>query len=746
MDEVTLDKRKLLAITLIPIISLIIGIIFVLDIQAALDPPYLFLVLNTLFTGFIPLIVAYIAYRSYQRHASLGILLIGAGMLIFGLGSITAPLMAQLPDGRNLTIIVHNTCALISALFQLLGAAVLLSGLGSKPIEGRTWRIGHVYVIMFLITVVIVLGSMLGMIPAFFITGIGYSELREIVIIGAIEFFAVASVLFYLSYLKKNDDFLFWYSVGLGLISVGLLSATFALVGGNLMSWVARFSQYIGSCFILVAFLVLRKEALRKNIPLRDMLARFFGEAETSYKSLVETATDAIVVIDSDERVLVWNRAAEKMFGYAQSEATGLSFIQLAIPDGFAVVIRNNTVSLVTPESDLAVNKSVEIVARRKDGSTLPVEMALSRHLVAGTWVSTCILRDITERKRAEEEIARLASFPEKNPNPVNEMDTAGHLTYSNLAVTRLFPDIETMGFSHPYFAGIEEIVGKMKAEGKSVIQREVRVGDVYYDQALAFVDDGGRIRIYGRDITERKRAEEAMKEYAENLKRSNEDLERFAYVASHDLREPLRMVTSFSQLLEKNYKGRLDPDADEFIHYIVEGGTRMEMLVNDLLDYSRVTSMAKPLVSIETDNAVNTAIKNLSSAISESKAEISVDPLPVILGDLTQLTLVFQNLLANAIKFRGDKTPVVHIGSVRMGDKWIFSVQDNGIGIDPDYHEKIFEIFQRLHNRGQYSGTGIGLAICKRIIERHGGKIWVESDEGKGSTFYFTIPAERGV
>jgi len=746
VDEVTLDKRKLLAITLIPIISLIIGIIFVLDIQAALDPPYLFLVLNTLFTGFIPLIVAYIAYRSYQRHASLGILLIGAGMLIFGLGSITAPLMAQLPDGRNLTIIVHNTCALISALFQLLGAAVLLSGLGSKPIEGRTWRIGHVYVIMFLITVVIVLGSMLGMIPAFFITGIGYSELREIVIIGAIEFFAVASVLFYLSYLKKNDDFLFWYSVGLGLISVGLLSATFALVGGNLMSWVARFSQYIGSCFILVAFLVLRKEALRKNIPLRDMLARFFGEAETSYKSLVETATDAIVVIDSDERVLVWNRAAEKMFGYAQSEATGLSFIQLAIPDGFAVVIRNNTVSLVTPESDLAVNKSVEIVARRKDGSTLPVEMALSRHLVAGTWVSTCILRDITERKRAEEEIARLASFPEKNPNPVNEMDTAGHLTYSNLAVTRLFPDIETMGFSHPYFAGIEEIVGKMKAEGKSVIQREVRVGDVYYDQALAFVDDGGRIRIYGRDITERKRAEEAMKEYAENLKRSNEDLERFAYVASHDLREPLRMVTSFSQLLEKNYKGRLDPDADEFIHYIVEGGTRMEMLVNDLLDYSRVTSMAKPLVSIETDNAVNTAIKNLSSAISESKAEISVDPLPVILGDLTQLTLVFQNLLANAIKFRGDKTPVVHIGSVRMGDKWIFSVQDNGIGIDPDYHEKIFEIFQRLHNRGQYSGTGIGLAICKRIIERHGGKIWVESDEGKGSTFYFTIPAERGV
>lgn len=740
----TLDTRKLLAIALIPLISLIIGILYILNIQAALDPPYLFLALNTLFTGFIPLIVAYIAFKSYQRHASLGILLIGAGMLIFGLGSIIAPIIAQFPDGRNQNLIVHNTCALISAFFQFSGAAVLLSGLGFKPEEGRTWTIGLVYITMFLVAVIVVLGGILGIIPPFFVTGPGYTELREIVLTGAIEFFAIAAVLFYLSYAKKGEDFFFWYSIGLALISVGLLSATFVAVMGNLMSWIARFAQYIGSCFILIAFLSLRKAALRQNIPLQDMLARFFGEAETSYKSLVETATDAIVVVDSDERVIVWNRAAEKMFGYTLAEATGSSFIQLAIPDEFASVIRSNSGSLITPESDLAVHKPVEILARRKDGSAFPLEMSLSRHLVAGMWVSTCILRDLTAHKRAEEEISRLASFPEKNPNPVNELDVAGHLTYSNIAATRIFPDLETKGLTHPYFAGIEEVVAKMKAEGTSVMRREIRVGDSYYEQALSFVDNGGRIRIYGRDITERKRAEEALKEYAENLKRSNEDLERFAYVASHDLREPLRMVTSFSQLLERNYKGRMDPDADEFIHYIVEGGTRMEMLVNDLLDYSRVTSTGKPLASVETDTAVNCAIRNLSSAITESKAEISVDPLPIVMGDLTQLTLVFQNLLANAIKFRADKTPVVHIGSVKMGDKWIFSVHDNGIGIDPAYHEKIFEIFQRLHNRGQYSGTGIGLAICKRIIERHGGRIWVESEEGKGSTFFFTIPVER--
>ena len=260
-------------------------------------------------------------------------------------------------------------------------------------------------------------------------------------------------------------------------------------------------------------------------------------------------------------------------------------------------------------------------------------------------------------------------------------------------------------------------------------------------------------------DITERRRAEaelqqhrdhlenlvkertEELEKYAANLKRSNEDLEQFAYVASHDLREPLRMVTSFSQLLERNYKGRLDEDADEFINYIVEGGRKMDALVNDLLEYSRIASRGKPFEATEMNAVLREAQESLSMAIEENKAIIEVGMLPTVSIDRSQMTLVFQNLLSNAIKFHDDTGPVVAVSAARNENKWLFSVRDNGIGIDPDNHEKIFELFQRLHSRDDYHGTGIGLAICKRIIERHGGRIWVESELGMGSTFFFTIP-----
>jgi PAS domain S-box-containing protein len=254
-------------------------------------------------------------------------------------------------------------------------------------------------------------------------------------------------------------------------------------------------------------------------------------------------------------------------------------------------------------------------------------------------------------------------------------------------------------------------------------------------------VNDQNIIQCNIRDISDRRRIEESLKEYSENLKRSNEDLERFAFVASHDLREPLRMVVSYSQLLENKYKGRLDADADEFIHYIVEGGTRMDALVNDLLEFSRVGSRRKPFERTDMNGVVEKTLLGLSVAIRESHAKIEVGHLPEAMVDRIQMMHLFQNLIENAIKFRGKVDPEIRIDA-GMGDgMWIFSVRDNGIGIDPAFHDKIFDLFQRLHTREDYSGTGIGLAICKRIVERHGGRIWVESEEGKGSVFYFTIP-----
>ena len=246
------------------------------------------------------------------------------------------------------------------------------------------------------------------------------------------------------------------------------------------------------------------------------------------------------------------------------------------------------------------------------------------------------------------------------------------------------------------------------------------------------------------RDITEeRKRAEESLARYADELERSNTELQQFAYIASHDLQEPLRAVSGYLQLIRKRYEGKLDKDADEFIAFAVDGASRMQALIEGLLDYSRVGTHGKEFAPTDSEAALKQAEQNLKAAIEESGAEITHDPLPTVTGDDVQLTELLQNLVANAIKFhRPDEPPRIHVSAEQKDGEWVFSVKDNGIGIAREDTERLFRIFTRLHARDEYEGTGIGLAVCKRIVERHGGRIWVESEPGKGSTFYFTIPA----
>jgi two-component system, sensor histidine kinase and response regulator len=244
---------------------------------------------------------------------------------------------------------------------------------------------------------------------------------------------------------------------------------------------------------------------------------------------------------------------------------------------------------------------------------------------------------------------------------------------------------------------------------------------------------------LLAQDIAARKLTEQ-------ELARSNAELEQFAYVASHDLQEPLRMIASYTQLLARRYKGKLDADADDFIGFAVDGAARMQQLIRDLLSYSRLTTQAKPLALASSDAACKAAIANLQKSIEDSAAVVSVGPLPTLMADATQLTQLFQNLIGNAIKYRNERRPEIFVTARPDRNQWVFSIQDNGIGIEPQYFERIFQMFQRLHTRDKYAGTGIGLALCRKIAERHGGNIWVESQPGNGSRFLFTILRAEGV
>ncbi|MBP1927699.1 PAS domain S-box-containing protein [Methanolinea mesophila] len=717
------ERWKLASLALIPIFFIIIEILVLSGIQTVFEPPYLLLITNTIFVGIIPLFIAYLSFRTYSLYGRPAVLLIGGGMLAMGMGSILAALVRSLPDGANLNVTVYNTAFFVGAVFAFSAALANTYHPAWLSDPKRTRTAGLLYTGVGLFILLFTGTTLAGLVPRFFTQDIGPTLLRQGILISAIVLLAASAVMFYLENTRKKEDFFFWMAISFGLLSIGLFAFAQEMVVGGLVGWFGRTAEYVGACYALVAYLGVRRTASAQGVPVEEMLAQFFGEAEVGYRALVEASTSAIVVLDPADRVLVWNPAAERMFGYPQEEAVGTPIALMAPGVGFLSAIRAVCSTEATGNEGLPVSDHIETIALRKDGNEFPVDMSVFGHPAGSTWARTCIIRDITDRKSAEEALKvkfeelnelneELVSTQEELRQNYEELMKAEHaeretsqylenlIGYANAPIIVWDPGYRITRFNHAFelLTGkpAESMIGKdlavlfpdqfrdaaMEAVRRTssgermevveipILDADGAIRTVLWNSATLFSPDGTTVLstvAQGQDITERKNAEESLKNYAENLKQSNEDLERFAYVASHDLREPLRMVTSFSQLLEKNYKGRLDADADEFIDYIVEGGRKMDALVNDLLEYSRITSRGKPFEPTDMNIVLEETRKSLSMAIKENKAKIEVGVLPTVYVDRSQVTLVFQNLLSNAIKFHDNKEPVVSVGAVKL-------------------------------------------------------------------------------
>jgi signal transduction histidine kinase len=293
--------------------------------------------------------------------------------------------------------------------------------------------------------------------------------------------------------------------------------------------------------------------------------------------------------------------------------------------------------------------------------------------------------------------------------------------------------------FAFPILVG-GEFYGVMEFFSRAVRERDERVLEIAQTAGIQIGQFIARLQAEAA-VHE---ANDELERQAQELMRSNAELQQFAYVASHDLQEPLRMISSYTQLLQRRYGERFEPEAKEFMEFVVDGATRMKQLIEDILAYSRVGTRTREFKSVQCDAALGKALVNLRGSIEAKAATVTSDPLPALRGDEVQLVQLFQNLIGNALKFKGEGAPRIHVSAAERQDAWEIAVRDNGIGIDPQYFERIFMVFQRLHSKGEYPGTGIGLAICKKVVDRHGGRIRVESKPGEGSTFYFTLP-KRG-
>jgi PAS domain S-box-containing protein len=513
-------------------------------------------------------------------------------------------------------------------------------------------------------------------------------------------------------------------------------------------------------------------QSLQNEISERRRVEEALRKSEEKYRTILEDTQVGYFELDLAGNVTFVNDEACRRLGYPREELIGTNYRQYYADPEAAKHISQIYNELYRTGRPIRVLDR-EVI--RKNGTKLIHEISISliRDSEGKPIGFRGTSRDITERKKMEEAL-RTSEAQLSNALKIAhlghwEYDVASDLfTFSDHFYAIFRTTVEREGsyimssaqyaqrFVHPDDRSVVSAeIQKALETTDPCFNRQLEHKMIYADGEVGYIavrffiikdDKGHTVKTYGvnQDITDRKRAEEALRKKTEELARSNRELEQFAYVASHDLQEPLRMVTSYVQLLARRYKDKLDSDAKEFIAFAEDGAIRMWRLINDLLTYSRVGAWGKEFEPIDCETVLDQSLNNLQVTVEENEAVVTHDPLPAVMADHPQLVQLFQNLIGNAIKFRGNEPPRIHVSASRNGNGWMFSVCDNGIGISPEYAKRIFIIFQRLHSREKYPGTGIGLAICQKIVERHGGRIWVESEVGKGATFYFTLPGSK--
>jgi PAS domain S-box-containing protein len=486
--------------------------------------------------------------------------------------------------------------------------------------------------------------------------------------------------------------------------------------------------------------------ATKQSIGEGPLLSRV--PALVNAQSFLANFTEALLLLDENWRIQYANPLAARMFGRTQDQ------------------LASTTLWAQWPSS---IRAEIERQHRHALHEQRPVELQhptegekwLELHAFSCELGIVAYYHDPTEQKSTSELQQRLAAIVESSDDAIIGKDLNGIIQSWNRGAERIFgyKADEIIGKHISTLAApevIDEIPGILKriAQGERVdhyqTKRKTKDGRILtLSLTVSPIRDAsgavmGASKV-ARDITERERQEEALRKVNAALTRSNADLQQFAYSASHDLQEPLRMVATYSDMLQRKFGGKLGPSGDEYIRYTIEGALRMEQLLRDLRAYTQASTMEQePTEDIDAGKILDQALLNLDTAIKDSGASIARSDLPLVRLHEFQLQQLFQNLIGNAIRYRTDAPPKIQVTARRQGKEWLFSVQDNGIGIDPQYKEQVFGIFKRLHSTAEYPGTGMGLAICQRIVERAGGRIWVESQPGQGSTFFFTVPCKE--